>query len=469
MRASIKRSLKGLLMVGALAFTAVGAAPPAEAHAGGGHGGSGGGAFAGGGFHGFHGFRGGLMGGGGFRGGGFVRGAGAPSLHPMASRFAGDRSFGGGGFGFPGSATRRFAAPIDQAPGSRRFAGRPAPQGGFDDRMRAVAAGQDGRSREFRHGQFPRRLFRRDFVGWAGPVFWPYAYDQLFDALLGPRTNQFWAYGYGDLFAGILFPDVSANPSADYGATAGYGLDLVAAPATTPQQPATGAESSLAQLCVSAQPISNAVPIERMKSVLQPNSDQLRRLEALEAAEASVAKALAASCETQKPATPVARLDAVEARLHQLIEATNIVAAPLGHFYGSLTDEQKARFNQFGETRQQQTAGTAGQADVAGLCGPQTGIPVVAIGQFEKAVQPNAQQRAELAAVSEAANVAEQGILATCPEQAPLTPPGRLRAIEYRLQAMLHGVEQVQLPLQRFRASLDQDQQIRFDGLQRRA
>jgi hypothetical protein len=417
---------------------------------------------------GFHGFRGGFIGGGGFRGGGFVRGGGAQSPRPSASYFAGDRSFGGG-FGFPGSATRRFSTAIDQAPDFRRFAGRPARQGGLDDRIHAVAAGQDGRSREFRHGQFARRLFRQDFVGWAGPVFWPYAYDQLFGALLGPRTNQFWAYGYGDLFAGILFPDVTANPSADYGATAGYGLDLVAAPATTPQQPTIGAESSLTQLCVSAQPISNAVPIERMKSVLQPNSDQLRRLEALEVAEASVAKALAASCETQKPATPIARLDAVKARLHQLIEATNIVAAPLSHFYGSLTDEQKARFNQFGETRQQQTAGTAGQADVAGLCGPQTGIPGAAIGQFEKAVQPNAQQRAELATVSEAANVAEQAILAACPEQAPLTPPGRLRAIEYRLQAMLHGVEQVQLPLQRFRASLDKDQQIRFDELQRRA
>jgi len=70
---------------------------------------------------------------------------------------------------------------------------------------------------------------------------------------------------------------------------------------------------------------------------------------------------------------PVGRLDGVQTRLQQLIEATNIVAAPLSQFYGSLTDEQKARVNQFDETRQQQTPETAGQADLAELRGPQTG------------------------------------------------------------------------------------------------
>jgi|SRR5271163_1016171 len=245
----------GLLIVGAPGgVAAVRDAPPAEARVGGGGGGR---AFVGGGFHDF---RGDFMGGGGFRRDGFGRGGGgARSLHPMASHF------GGGGFGFPGSATRRFAAPIDQAPDSARFVGRPAPQGGLGDRTRIVAGEQDGRSREFHHGQFPSWLFRQDIVGWAGPEFWPYAYDQRFDALSEAQANQFWAYDSGDLFGGMLFPGVSPSPSADYGATADDGLDVAAASATTPPPPAIGAESSPAQ-----------------------------------AAEASAAKDLAASCETQK-------------------------------------------------------------------------------------------------------------------------------------------------------------------------
>ena len=454
MRVSIKRSLEGLLIAGAVAFTAVGAVTPGEARGGGGRGGGafvGGGGFhgGGGGFHGggggFHGGGGGFHGGGGgFHGGGggFARGGGGG----MAGVF-------GGGSEFPRFAPGRFAGPFDEAPVFGGFVGRPALQGGRGDRIGAMAPAQGGRPREFRHGQFPWRHFHDDFIGWAGPVFWPYAYDELFEASVGPQyiygsdTDQFWAYGYDDLFAGILFPDV------DYGGT-------------TPQQPTTADGSSLAELCASAQPISDTIPIERLKSVLEPNAYQQTKLAALEAAETSAAKAIAASCVTQKPATPVARIDAVQTRLQKLIEAANIVAAPLDDFYGSLTDEQKARFNQFGQAQRQQTSAMAGKADLPRLCRSEAALPVIAVGRIEKAVRPNAQQRAELDALSKAANAAEQGILATCPEQAPLTPPGRLRAIENRLQAMLHGVEQVRLPLQRFWDSLDKDQQTRFDGLQ---
>ena len=365
MRVSIKRSLEGLLMASAVAFAAVGAVTPGEARGGGG-----------GGFHG---------GGGGFHGGGggFARGGGGG----MARVF-------GGGSGFPRFAPGRFAGPFDQAPVFGGFGGRPALQGGRGDRIGAMAPAQGGRPREFRHGQFPWRHFHDDFIGWAGPVFWPYAYDELFEASVGPQyiygsdTDQFWAYDYGDLFAGILFPDV------DYGGT-------------TPQQPTTADGSSLAELCASAQPISDTIPIERLKSVLEPNAYQQTKLAALEAAETSAAKAIAVSCVTQKPATPVARIDAVQTRLQKLIEAANIVAAPLDDFYGSLTDEQKARFNQFGQAQRQQTSAMAGKADLPRLCRSEAALPVIAVGRIEKVVRPNAQQRAELDALSKAANAAD--------------------------------------------------------------
>src|SRR5262249_46784166 len=77
-------------------------------------------------------------------------------------------------------------------------------------------------SREFRHGFAGRffregRGFRFGFIGWAGPVFWPYAYDDLFDYVLWPYdcyydygcydySDLFWAYGYEDLLSGVLWP-----------------------------------------------------------------------------------------------------------------------------------------------------------------------------------------------------------------------------------------------------------------------
>jgi hypothetical protein len=49
------------------------------------------------------------------------------------------------------------------------------------------------------------------------------------------------------------------------------------------------------------------------------------------------------------PQTPVGRLDAAAKRLDVLLQAIRTVRAALGAFYGSLDDEQKARFNRLGE------------------------------------------------------------------------------------------------------------------------
>jgi hypothetical protein len=99
MRLSIKRTLTGLLIVGALAFTAVGA--DARGGGGGGHGGGGGGGafvggggFGGGGFGGGRGFGGGFHGGGGFREGGGFQANTAHVGH--------DHGFRRGGYGYGG-------------------------------------------------------------------------------------------------------------------------------------------------------------------------------------------------------------------------------------------------------------------------------------------------------------------------------------------------------------------------------
>ena len=46
-----------------------------------------------------------------------------------------------------------------------------------------------------------------------------------------------------------------------------------------------------------------------------------------------------------QPITPVVRIDAMEQRLDAMLRAINIVQPALQKFYGSLTDEQKERFN----------------------------------------------------------------------------------------------------------------------------
>ena len=55
--------------------------------------------------------------------------------------------------------------------------------------------------------------------------------------------------------------------------------------------------------------------------------------------------------------------------------------------------------------------------------------------------------------------------LPVCPTYRALTPVGRLQAMEQRLDAMLHAVQTVQPALEKFYASLGDEQKERFNRL----
>jgi hypothetical protein len=60
------------------------------------------------------------------------------------------------------------------------------------------------------------------------------------------------------------------------------------------------------------------------------------------------ADVLAASCPPEEQLTPPGRLAAIDRRLSAMLQALDIVQPALARFYESLSDEQKARFNQLG-------------------------------------------------------------------------------------------------------------------------
>jgi len=55
---------------------------------------------------------------------------------------------------------------------------------------------------------------------------------------------------------------------------------------------------------------------------------------------------------------------------------------------------------------------------------------------------------------------------AACPDEVPVTPVGRLQAMEKRLSAMLQAADQIQPALDDFYASLSIEQKARFNTLQ---
>ena len=111
------------------------------------------------------------------------------------------------------------------------------------------------------------------------------------------------------------------------------------------------------------------LPIERIKNTVRPTGDQLAALDDLSAATAKANDAIKASCPTAVPLTPMARLDAAEARLQAMIQAVDIVREPLQRFYVLLSDEQRQRFNAMGWYRRRQLAG----GNVVALCSERSG------------------------------------------------------------------------------------------------
>jgi hypothetical protein len=60
--------------------------------------------------------------------------------------------------------------------------------------------GRDGENGWWRHGN--------GGYGWVGPLYWPFAYYDMYDyAMWGNGyDDSFWGYGYGDIYAGLFAP-----------------------------------------------------------------------------------------------------------------------------------------------------------------------------------------------------------------------------------------------------------------------
>jgi hypothetical protein len=297
-------------------------------------------------------------------------------------------------------------------------------------------------------------------VGWLGPLFWPYAYGNLFYYSLWPYDygyyDPFWVYGYGDIYEGIfspyLYDDYVQGPGA-------------------PQRMATLTQN-MTQSCDREAAEVTGWPIDQIQTALQPNPDQTALLDDLGNAVVKASDMIRSHCPTTVSFTPTGRLDDMQQRLQGMVQAVDIVSPPLGKFYDSLSDEQKARFNDIGvnapgakpEASNAAPQGTRGNAPTPQA---QCGAPVMAwpTDQINRVVQPNDAQRAKLDALQSAATNSADTIKAACPTEAPSTPPARLAAAGKHLQAMLQAVDTIRPALHDFYDSLSDAQKARFNTL----
>jgi hypothetical protein len=361
------------------------------------------------------------------------------------------------------------ARPADAATARAAARGRFAARFANADPQAAEAA-RDARH----HGWAPRHAWRRGvravFVPWAGHVFWPYAYSDIFQYTFWPNGYDpgYWAYAYDD-FVDTVFWGAS-SPYSAY-ARLGPAEDQESGGATTDSRPRESSSESpqaLKQLCSEPEIGVTAWPIASIDKAVQPTPEQRALLDELKDAAARAAAAFKESCGDSYAMTPPGRLRAMTSRINATLEAVRIVRPALEKFYGSLSDEQQARFNALGpdigagsqpQPRQEANA-------PSDTCGdPKSSLTNLPIERIEAVIRPAGKQKEALDRLSGATEKAVQGLQAACPDDVPLTPVGRLEAMEKRLEAMMQAAKLMQPALDEFYATLSSEQKARFNTL----
>jgi hypothetical protein len=308
---------------------------------------------------------------------------------------------------------------------------------------------------------------RNGGYGWVGPLYWPFAYNDMYDyAMWGDNDDDsFWGYGYDDIYVSLFAPYA-------YDDLTGYLPEHAsAAPGTTgaapPVSATPGAQASqLAQMCAEDSHDIAGLPIDKFQQAIQPTDAQRVALDDLANASLKAAQDIKAACPTDIALTAPSRLAAMQQRIEAMIAAVATVQPALEKFYSLLTDEQKARLTALGNDQRQSQAAEKATGSLAKSCGTaQPGVMEWPTAEIDQAVRPTEVQRASLAALQNATTKAADMLKAACLTDNPLTPPARLAAVGKRLDTMLQAVKTVRSALNDFYGSLSDEQKARFEAI----
>ena len=307
------------------------------------------------------------------------------------------------------------------------------------------------------HNRFPNVIV----IGWWGPLFWPWAWWDFLDYTFWPYAyDSFWPYAYDDLYWGLYGPYAYADPA------------YVSAPSgvryATREARVARAATSSGEVCSDRVPALTDWPIEQIAKTVEPNPTQQAALDNLKDATTQAFGALQGACPTDLPSTPTGRLGAMRTRVEAMLQAVGLMRSALEGFYGSLNDEQKQRFNAVAPQPQlTRTVGSRGRVpDLTQVCSVQaakaTDVPT---RRIDEALHPTESQRSALDALDDATMRAAGVLKANCPADETLTPPGRVAAMEQRLNSMLQAIKIVQPALENFYGTLTDEQKARFNEL----
>jgi len=288
--------------------------------------------------------------------------------------------------------------------------------------------------------------------GWVGPLFWPFAYHDIYDYAVWGDGIGFWDYGYPDIYAGIFAP---------------YGYDdLSGYLGPRPSGRRRGGTAPLAQMCGDDSRNIAGLPIDQIQLAVQPTEAQFAALDDLGNASITAAQNIRAACPAQIILTAPGRLAAMQQRIEAMIAAVATVQPPLEKFYGLLSDEQKARLNALAEDQRKTSTASNATGPLAQNCGAaQPAAMEWPAGEIEARLHPNDTQRASLKVLQDAGAKAAEMLKAACQAGDAMTPPARLTATGKRLDTMLQAIKLVRAALEDFYATLSDEQKAQFEAI----
>jgi len=299
--------------------------------------------------------------------------------------------------------------------------------------------------------------------GWVGPLFWPFAYDDLSDYVVLGDGTAFWAYGYGDIYAAIFTP----YASADLAAYEEPGRRHRRVP-------------SVQQLCGDGRSPAD-LPVERIAQAVEPNEAQRAALDELAAVWHSTAEIIHTSCPSEAPMTGLDRLALIQNRLATMISAVASVQPQLSRFVALLNNDQKTRLDALTDNRRKPSvaqeappaqASAANEAALAQLLQGPGGCerpPPPAMqwqtDEITARLHLNDVQSAALEVVQDTTLRALYTLNTACEPQGTTTMPARLAAAKARLEAMLQATGEVRDALDDFYFNLSDEQKAQFEAI----
>jgi hypothetical protein len=280
--------------------------------------------------------------------------------------------------------------------------------------------------------------------GWLGPLYWPYAADDLFDYAFVPSNalDWFWARGSGDLFDAIFMR-------------------------------AGDARAGWAEMCGSRRGGSNSW-IEPIRQAINPTQAQAQLINELRDALVKAGNEVRSACPAADTvADPSQRLGAMTDRLWSLRQAVVVIRAPLEKLTSSLSAEQQTRLNAVNDETVAQPLPN-GSARGANRSMPVCGPPMSPFAEWpaaeiEQRVRPANEQRQALEMLRMTTLGMTQLLMASCPSETPRSPLARVDAAEKRLDALLYAARVVAPAVNGAYFALADEQKTAFRALGRLA